>query len=65
MFIKNCSPKVGEKVITTKNLSNFAGYMKKGSEVTVIGIGERGYSIEDDEGNKILECGWDCIKCIK
>ena len=64
-FIKNWFPKVGERVITTRNLNNFAGYMEKGSEVTVIGIGERGYDIEDDEENQILECGWDCIKQIK
>lgn len=59
---KNWSPKIGEKVITTEKLSNLSGTLPKGSTVTVIGVDQRGYDLQDEDGNKILECGWNCIK---
>lgn len=61
-FVKNWSPKVGERVITTKKLESCAGYFEIGSEVTITGISERGYDIKDDEGNRMIECGWDGFK---
>ena len=64
-FIKNWSPKIGERVITTRKLSNCAGYMERGTEVTITDIGDRGYDLVDDEGNRIIECGWDCVRQIK
>lgn len=57
-FVKYWTPVIGERVITTKKFSSCGGYFEKGSIVTIIGIGERGYDIQDDEGNKIIECGW-------
>ncbi len=51
------SPEIGDRVKTTIEHSNFAGYMEIGTEVTITNIGERGYSIKDDEGNEITEIG--------
>ena len=57
-FIKYNSPKIGDTVITTVKHENFAGYFEKGTMVKVIDIGERGYNIEDEDGNKMTEIGW-------
>lgn len=50
---------IGDWVITKKIHSNAAGYMDVGTEVNIIGVGIRGYDIEDDEGNRVLEIGWE------
>lgn len=58
-FIKNKNGyEIGERTKTTVIHGSFAGYFEIGSEVTVIGISDRGYDIKDDEGNKVLEIGW-------
>lgn len=57
-YVKNWSPQIGERVKTTRKISSFGGYFEKGSIVTIIGKGEHGYDIQDDEGNRIVECGW-------
>lgn len=57
-FVKYKSIKTGDKVKTTVRHSNSAGYFEKGTIVKVIDITDRGYDIEDEEGNKILEIGW-------
>lgn len=58
-FIKTTKGlKIGDRVKTTVEHSNFEGYMEIGTEVTITDIGERGYSIKDDEGNEITEIGW-------
>ena len=57
-FIKS-SPEIGDQVTTKKVHSCLAGKMTRGSLVKIIGIDSmRGYSIEDKEGNRILEIGW-------
>ena len=63
-FVENWSPKIGDKVITTKKLENSAGYMETGTIVTITNISDRGYDLTDDKGNKVTECGWSCIKQI-
>ncbi len=57
-FVKYNSIKIGDVVKTTKKHSNSAGYFEKGTTVKVINITNRGYDIEDEEGNRILEIGW-------
>ena len=49
---------IGEKTKTTVIHDSCAGYFEIGTEVTVIGVSERGYDIQDDEGNRVEEIGW-------
>ena len=59
MFKKNDSPKVGDWVVTTKNHECLSGTMLKGSKVQIIDIDwMRGYAIQDEEGNRVIEIGW-------
>lgn len=58
-FIKNSTPNVGDCVTTKRTHTNSAGTMEVGTEVKIIGVGIRGYDIEDGEGNKVLEIGWE------
>jgi len=51
--------KVGDIVRTTEVHDNFAGYFEVGSIVTITGVSPRGYDITDEDGNKVLECGFD------
>ena len=59
-FVKYKTTKIEEcdKIKTTIIHSNLIGYFEVGTEVKVINIGERGYDIVDNEGNKMLEIGW-------
>lgn len=57
-FIRHNSIKIGDTVKTTVKHENFAGYFEEGTIVKVIGITERGYNIEDEEGNRMTEIGW-------
>lgn len=57
-FIKYDSTKIGDIVKTTIKHANGAGYFEEGTIVKIIDITNRGYDIEDEEGNKILEIGW-------
>lgn len=63
-FVKNDSIKIGDTVKTTKVFSSFAGKFEKGFIVKVVGIGDRGYDIEDEYGNRVIEIGWDGLKKI-
>ena len=58
-FIKNKTLDIGDWLITKKTHTNFAGTMEVGTEVKIIGVGIRGYDIEDDEGNIVREIGWE------
>jgi len=51
---------VGDKIKLTKELKSIKGTFTEGSEVYIIGVGNRGYDIKDAEGNQMFECGW-CI----
>ena len=63
-FIKNNEIKVGDICVTTRILDNFNGYFEIGTEVKVIDIGQRGYDLEDNYGNQMLETGFDSIMKI-
>lgn len=56
--------KIGQKVILSRECSCLAGTtFEKGSEVTILDIDEvRGYGFINDKGERIIECGWDCIE---
>ena len=58
-FIKNETPEIGDWTKTTSSHSCLRGTMVRGTRVKIIGIDSmRGYSIEDEEGNCVLEIGW-------
>ena len=58
-FIKKNSPKIGDWVTTKRVHSCLNGTMTRGSHVKIIDIDSiRGYSIEDEKGNCVLEIGW-------
>jgi len=60
MFISNNKPQIGDWVITTKNHSCLNGTMVKGTKVKIIDIDwMRGYGIEDEDGNRVIEIGWE------
>jgi hypothetical protein len=56
--------KVGDKVLTTRDCKCMYSTIKKGTVVTITGIGDRGYDIEDDSGNRIIETGFLSVKKI-
>ena len=50
---------IGDRVKTKIMHESLEGYFEIGTEVTVTDVNNiRGYTIEDDEGNKIIEIGW-------
>lgn len=54
--------RVGDVATTKRVVDSFAGYFEKGTRVTVIGVSERGYDLQDDEGNQVIETGFDSIE---
>lgn len=50
---------IGETVILKNEHKSCAGTFESGTEVKVTGIGPHGYDIEDEFGNRMLDCGWD------
>lgn len=59
MYIKTESHKIGDSVVTQVEHKSCAGTFTVGSIVSIIGIGERGYDIQDSSGNRMLEIGWE------
>ena len=60
MFVKNSQLEIGDWVVTTRNHECMLGTMLKGSVVKIIDIDPiRGYGIEDEEGNRVIEIGWE------
>ena len=57
VFVKH-GHEIGDWVITKKPHSNCEGTMEVGTNVKIIGISNRGFSIMDVQGNKIHEIGW-------
>lgn len=57
-FIKNNTHEIGDWVVTTRVHESMVGKFTKGSRVKIMDIGERGYSIEDENGNRVVEIGW-------
>lgn len=57
-YIKNNTHEIGNWVVTTRVHESMTGKFTKGSRVKITDIGERGYSIEDEYGNRVCEIGW-------
>lgn len=58
-YIQKKGIKIGDWVHTTKRYESVLGVFSKGSYVQVIDIDPmRGYSIQDVDGNRMLEIGW-------
>ncbi len=55
MFIKNSMVSVGDKVVLLQDITNCAGTFTIGTKMKVIGTGDRGFSLVDSEGNKVIE----------
>jgi len=49
---------IGRRVTTTQDYVSSINCIKAGTEVTIIGVSERGYDIKDDDCNVIIEIGW-------
>ncbi len=60
MYIKkNVGFNIGDWTETTVEHESLSGIFTPGSKVKIIDIDSiRGYSIEDEEGNRMLEVGW-------
>ena len=58
-FIKNESPKIGDWTITRISHSACCWTMTAGSRVKITDVDPmRGYTIVDEEGNRLSEIGW-------
>lgn len=58
-YIKNSTNEIGSIVTTTREHDSFLGKFTKGSIVKITDIDPvRGYTIEDENGNKVCEIGW-------
>ena len=60
MYIKeNCQFNIGDWIETTVEHNSLYGTFTVGTKVKIIDIDPmRGYSIEDETGNRMLEIGW-------
>lgn len=64
MFIEQDYLKIGDWAVAQREIDVGWGKFEPGSLVKIIGIGDRGYDIEDGEGHRMIECGWDFIKHV-
>lgn len=55
------NPAVGDKMILERDVSSLSKVFKKGDEVEIVSIGERGYDLR--QGNNVkCGCGWDIFE---
>lgn len=58
-YIKNSTTEIGKVVTTRREHSSLLGKFTKGSVVKIVDIDPvRGYTIEDENGNRVIEIGW-------
>lgn len=63
---KTAYDNIGKRVILTKKKEAMIGCFTIGSIVTITAVDMfRGYTIEDDNGNKLIETGFDGFEFIK
>lgn len=55
---KKDSDIVGKRVVLTQEKQGFGGRFTVGSEVTITGVCRRGYTFEDEHGNRVIEAGF-------
>lgn len=53
---------VGEWAMTKRKVDSFARYFEPRTKVKIIGKSYRGYDLEDEYGNKVIETGFDSIE---
>lgn len=58
-FIPTRGLQKGDKVVLKHDHTSMSGKFEAGTEVTIIGKGDFGYDIIDDEGHRMVDCGWD------
>jgi len=59
-YIKKSGKQIGDWVYTTKVHESLAGTFTIGSYVQIIEIDPmRGYGIQDADGNRMIEIGWE------
>lgn len=53
---------VGDIVVTKDYVSSLSSYFEPGTKVTIIDVDEnRGYDLQDEQGNKIFETGFNSV----
>lgn len=58
-----CRFEVGEWAVTARKVTCSIGYFEKGTRVRVIGRNSlRGYDLEDEDGSRIYDTGFDSIE---
>ena len=58
-YIKNSTNEIGNVVTTTREHSSLLGKFTTRSNVKIVDIDPvRGYTIEDNLGNRVSEIGW-------
>jgi len=64
-FVKTYSSfNIGDIVETTRKIGNFYGYFEEGTVVKIVDITERGYTLEDENLNRVSETGFDSVRHI-
>lgn len=53
---------IGDWATTARKVDSCAGYFEEGTKVKVIGKSYRGYDLEDEYGNRVIETGYDSIR---
>jgi hypothetical protein len=56
---------VGDRAITTREVSCVARYFKEGTVVTIIDVSFKGYDLMDEHGNVIIETGWSNVRRLQ
>lgn len=55
---------VGDRAVTARDVYSMCYCIKKGTVVTIIDVGARGYDLVDDRGRTVLEAGWTCLEHV-
>lgn len=56
---------MGDKATLAREVSAIVGTFEKGTVVTISNIDPyRGFSIKDDYGNELIECGWELFEKV-
>lgn len=54
------NPKIGDVIALSRKHESCAGYFEAGDVVKIVGIDPiRGFEIEDDQGNRMTEVGFE------
>lgn len=65
-YVKADNLSVGDEVILSHDFMAMAGGFTKGSRVRITGYDNtRGFSVEDEFGNRVIEMGWNIGKKVQ